>query len=111
MTYRKEIVIDHKHSLDEWEIIEVLNALISQAAFAKAWKAHCQGVTGVNPDEMQKLIKQISNLIEDDDLIFLELNDLKDMICNGYPLTYENNVAAFSPYCFLPLSTPTFNNQ
>lgn len=37
MTYRKTIEINDHLSLNEGEIVELLNALASQAAFASAW--------------------------------------------------------------------------
>ena len=108
MTYRKEIEIDHKHSLNEHEIIEVLNALSSQAAYGEAWKTHCQETTGIDPDEMTKLVKKIIDLTEENDLLFSKLDDLEDMV-GAYPSTYYKDVASFSPYRFFPLSTPTPN--
>ena len=85
MTYRKTIEINHKHSLDEWEIIEVLNALSSQAAYGDAWRSHVEHVDG--PSAI-KAIQNSSDEVE-------------------YP-----DVVAFGSFgVYPPLSTPTPNNQ
>jgi len=57
MTYRKTIEIRDQHSLNEHEIIELLNALSSQAAYAKAFRAHAIETTGIDPANLKKVVK------------------------------------------------------
>jgi len=107
MTYRKEIEINHQHSLGEHEIIELLNALSSQAAYARAFRAHAIETTGIDPANLKKVVKRCVDQVEPDDLVFSKLEDLHDMIVDGYPMTYEGATPSCSPRRFLPLSTPS----